>query len=82
MLRFVLTLGLAAASMPAAYADETYRLIHAVGNTENVSAKGLSKQECEKRKAELKVVASALGTYNEATGYGSITCLPDSMFDD
>lgn len=66
--------------LTSAASAETYRLVHAVGGAENVSATGLSKAECEKRKAELKAVATALGTYNEATGHGSITCLPDSLF--
>ena len=61
---------------------ETYRLVHAIGDTEKVTAKGLTKEECEARKKELKAVATALGTYNESTGYGSITCLPDSLFAD
>ncbi len=59
---------------------ETYRLIHALGNSENEAARGLSKTECERRKQDLKVVSTSLGTYNEATGYGSITCLPESSF--
>ncbi|AOF91847.1 hypothetical protein [Sinorhizobium sp. RAC02] len=62
--------------------SETYRLVQALGNTERVSAKGLSKRECESRKRELKEVATALGTFDEQTGYGSITCLPDSLFMD
>jgi len=61
---------------------ETYRLIHAIGNVENESGRGLSKSECEVRKKELKVVAEALGTYNERLGVGSITCLPESIFAD
>lgn len=72
----------AAILVSSAASAETYRLVHAIGTTENVSAKGLDKEECEIRKKELKIVATALGTYNEATGYGSITCLPDSLFDD
>lgn len=59
---------------------ETYRLVHAIGNVENESARGLSKAECERRKTDLKQVASAMGTYDEASGYGSITCLPESTF--
>lgn len=59
--------------------QETYSLVQALGNTENVAAQGLSKADCEMRRDELKQVAAALGTYNEATGHGSITCLPDSM---
>lgn len=61
---------------------ETYRLIHAVGNAENEAARGLSKAECESRKIELKAVAEGLGTYSEALGNGSITCLPESLFAD
>ena len=80
MLRTVLILGFAIAAT-AAHA-ETYRLVHAIGNTEHISAKGISKPECEARKRELKIVAEALGTYNERLGIGSITCLPDSLFDD
>ncbi|HTV69331.1 MAG TPA: hypothetical protein VMF90_12410 [Rhizobiaceae bacterium] len=81
MMRVILTVGLTMAAA-SAYAEETYRLVQAIGNAEHVAAKGLSKAECEKRKAELKAVATALGTYSEATGKGSITCLPDSLFDD
>ena len=62
--------------------SDTYRLVQALGNTERVSARGLSKRECESRKRELKEVATALGTFDEQTGYGSITCLPDSLFTD
>lgn len=61
---------------------ETYRLIQAVGNVEQESARGLSKSECEARKKELKIVAEALRTYNERLGIGSITCLPESIFAD
>ena len=60
---------------------ETYRLVHSLGEAEQVAAKGLSLEECERRKAELKTVAAALGTYNEASGIGSITCLPESLFE-
>lgn len=59
---------------------ETYYLVHAIGNEERVNASGLSKAQCETEKAQLKEVATALGAYNEATGYGSITCLPSSMW--
>jgi hypothetical protein len=62
-------------------AAETYRLVQAIGNDEHIAAKGLPKAECETRKRELKAVAEKLGTYNEQTGYGSITCLPDSYFE-
>ncbi len=59
---------------------DTYRLVHAIGNTENIVARDLSKSDCEIQKSELKQVASALGAYNEATGHGSITCLPERYF--
>lgn len=61
---------------------ETYRLIHAVGNVEQEAGRGLSKSECEASKKELKIIAEAAGTYNEQLGYGSITCLPESVFAD
>lgn len=69
-----------AVSAGDAVGAETYSLVHAIGNSENVAAKGLTKAECETRKSELKKVAEALGTYNERTGRGSITCLPDSLY--
>ena len=69
-------------AIPTKSAAETYRLIHAIGNTEKVSAKGLSKVECEARKQELKAVSEKIGTYNERTGYGSITCIAESMIRD
>lgn len=78
MLRLALMLaGVLAASAAQA---ETYRLVHAIGNAEKVVAKGLSKPECETRKRELKTVAEKMGTYNERLGIGSITCLPESLF--
>lgn len=61
---------------------ETYRLIHALGNSEREVARGLSKGECTVRKRELIATAEALGTHNEKLGIGSITCLPESVFDD
>lgn len=60
---------------------ETYRLIHAIGNSESIVGRGLSEGECDTQKAELKVTATALGTYNEALGRGSIACLPEGTFD-
>ncbi|MGK2740033.1 hypothetical protein ACSHT0_04005 [Tepidicaulis sp. LMO-SS28] len=61
-------------------ADETYRLVMAHGNSENIVAKGLSRSECEARKRQLKATGEALGTYSESRGIGSITCLPESLF--
>jgi len=58
---------------------ETYRLVQAIGNSERESARNLTKSECEERKRDLKIVAQALGTYNEETGYGSVACLPESL---
>lgn len=66
-------------SESAAYGD-TYRLISAKGNTEREVARGLSKRECESRKEDLKTTAGTLGLHNEALGIGSITCLPESVF--
>lgn len=56
--------------------EETYRLVHAIGNTERINARGLTKGDCETRKKEALTVAVALGAG------GSITCLPDSFFND
>ena len=80
-MKTLLTIAAAALMISAAHA-ETYRLIHAIGNAEHENARGLSKSECEQQKKELKIVAEKLGTYNERTGYGSITCLPESVFSD
>ncbi|MBP0439583.1 hypothetical protein [Tianweitania sediminis] len=57
-----------------ASAAETYRLIHAIGNSETLIAKGLSKNECARMKQErLKIIA--------LTGVGgSVSCLPESVF--
>lgn len=55
---------------------ETYRLVHAIGNTERINARGLTKRDCETRKKEALTVAVALGAG------GSITCLPDGFFND
>ena len=65
---------------PQGQSAETYRLIHAIGNTEREVARGLSRSDCQIQRDELKATATALGTYNEATGYGSITCRPESTF--
>lgn len=56
--------------------EETYRLVHAIGNNERINAGGLTKRDCETRKQEALTVAVALGTG------GSITCLPDGSFND
>lgn len=69
-----------AALIASAAHAETYRLIHAIGNTEREVARGLSKGECTIRKRELIATAEALGTHNEKLGVGSITCLPESIF--
>lgn len=78
----VLTAALIYSVLATAGHAETYRLIHAIGNTEHVAARDLSKGECEEQKKELKVVAEVMGTYNESTGSGSTTCLPESIFED
>ena len=80
MLRLVLVCCFTFAS-DAAFA-ETYRLVHAIGNTERYVAKGLSKRACNERKIEYIKVAEGLGTHSESLGIGSITCLPESLFTD
>lgn len=80
MLRIALILAFALTSGTAA--AETYRLIHAIGNAEKVIAKQLSKRECAVRKREQIAVAEALGLHSEKAGVGSITCLPESFFND
>jgi hypothetical protein len=83
VLRLALILGgMLAASAAHAETDETYRLVHAIGNDEHFVDTGLSKAECEVRKREYKAVAEALGTHNESLGFGSITCLPESLFNE
>lgn len=59
---------------------EKFRLLHTIGNDEKVVAQGLSRAECEQRLGDLKATSTRLGTFNEATGYGSIACLPESAF--
>ena len=65
-----------------AFAAETFRLVHAIGNEERVIAKGMSKRDCEAKKREHIAVAEAIGVHSERFGIGSITCLPDSLFED
>lgn len=60
---------------------ETYRLIHALGNSEKEVARGLKKNECAERKRELIGTAEAVGVHSERLGIGSITCLPESLFE-
>lgn len=70
-------------SVPRAQkAPEAYRLVHAIGNDESIVAEGLSKYDCEARKKDNIAVAEALGIHSERLGIGSITCLPESLFDD
>lgn len=61
---------------------ENYRLIHALGNDEMTVARDISKEDCERLKADRKAVAEALGTHSERLGVGSITCLPEVLFAD
>jgi len=63
-------------------ASETYRLVHAIGNSEKVIAKGLEKGECARRKREHIKITEALGVHSERLGKGSITCLPESYFEE
>jgi len=80
LVKYVLMIAVLAATLSAA--AETYRLVHAVGNSERVVAKGLSKSECEALKRDHVKIAEALGVHSESLGIGSITCLPDSLFGD
>lgn len=63
-----------------AASTEKYRLIHAIGNDETEVARDLSKRECEEMKADRIAVAEALGIHSEKLGVGSITCLPEGIF--
>ncbi len=81
MKRITAVMAVALLLTPAAHA-ETYRLIHAMGNAEYEVARDLSKDRCEDQKKELKVTAEKLGSYSERLGIGSITCLPESIFED
>ncbi len=80
MLRIALILGFVGVASSAQ--AETYRLIHAIGNSEKVIAKGLTKQACEEMKRDRVAIAEALGIHSEKLGIGSITCLPESLFAD
>lgn len=73
---------LAVLAVAPAQAAETYRLIHAIGNQEREVARNLTKSECEAMKGDRKAMAEALGIHSEKLGLGSITCLPESIFDD
>lgn len=66
--------------IPVPQPAKTFSLIHTLGNTENVSATGLSQGECERRKADLKIVGQSLGSYDEKTRYGSIVCLSEPLY--
>lgn len=59
-----------------AVADETYRLVHAIGQTEKILAKGLGKSECRRLRDERRKIVALLGVG------GSVTCLPESIFTD
>lgn len=63
-----------------ASSPETFRLVHAAGNDETEVARGLSRSECDRRKADNTAVAEALGIHSERLGTGSIACLPESVF--
>ena len=78
----ITTAVLAALFAIPAQAAETYRLIHAIGNEESEAARDLSKAECDAMKADRVAVAEALGLHSEKLGVGSITCLPESIFED
>lgn len=53
----------------------TYRLVHAIGNTERYIGFGLDSRECAAERDERRRVSAAIGVG------GSFTCLPDRIFD-
>lgn len=61
---------------------ETYRLVHAIGNSEKIVADGMSKMDCAARKKDDIAIAEALGIHSKKLGIGSIVCLPENVFDD
>lgn len=79
MRKIMILVTLAAAPTVAASAEE-YRLVHAIGNTEHVVEKGLTKAQCEGLKKERIAIAEAMRIHSEKLGIGSITCLPESFF--
>ena len=60
---------------------ETYRLIHAMGNDEQELARDLSRTDCESMKDDRIGLSAALGIHSETLGIGSISCLPESVFE-
>lgn len=80
MLRLILILS------PLVFASEalaeTFRLVHAIGNDETIVARGLTERECQAMKRDRIAIAEKLGIHSERLGGGSITCLPESLFDD
>lgn len=58
-----------------AHTEESFRLVHAIGNNERILARGLSKSECERRKLEHEAITAILSG-------GSVACLPESVFRD
>jgi hypothetical protein len=79
-MRAVALISLFLAGTSCAFSAETYRLVHAIGNSERIVAKGLSKAECQAMKKDRIAIAEALGIHSERLGVGSITCLPESDF--
>lgn len=53
---------------------ETYRLVHAIGNSENYVLKNKSWSECQYQKGEYSQIVTLMGAG------GSVTCLPESDF--
>lgn len=54
--------------------EETYRLVHAIGNDETILARDLKKYECQREKKERAIIVATMGVG------GSVTCLPESLF--
>lgn len=58
-------------ALVSAVPTPTYRLVHAVGNTESIVRTGLQLPECRAFRDERKNVATLIGAG------GSVTCLPE-----
>lgn len=76
MKRIIIVAGIIAATGSNAVAAETYRLVHAIDNDEAIVAKGLDEHDCQRMKKERAKLVALLGVG------GSVTCLPESLFDD
>lgn len=60
-LALLTTCAFAALTATSDVSAETYRLIHAIGNSEKELGRDLTKSECERRKSEAKRLAKRSG---------------------